>query len=75
MVIHFTLKYGLKHVSRIADMLTIMMTNLELNEFSIIAFILPILLILPFASYVVMKDKAEWKRIDKKIKEATHRNK
>lgn len=56
-------------------MLTIMMANLELNEFSIIAFILPILLLLPFTDYVVMKDKAEWKRIDKKIKEATHRNK
>ncbi len=56
-------------------MLTIMMTNLELNEFSILAFIMPILLILPFAAYVVMKDNAEWKRIDKKIKEATHRNK
>ena len=56
-------------------MLTIMIDNLELNEFSIIAFILPILLLIPFAAYVVMKDNAEWKRIDKKIKEATHRNK
>lgn len=56
-------------------MLTIMMTNLELNEFSILAFILPILIIIPFAAYVVMKDNAEWKRIDKKIKEATRRSK
>lgn len=52
-----------------------MMASLELNELSIIAFILPILLLLPLAVYVVMKDQAEWKRIDKKIKEATHRNK
>lgn len=56
-------------------MLTIMMANLELNEFSIIAFIMPILLLLPFTVCAVMKDNAEWKRIDKKIKEATHRNK
>lgn len=56
-------------------MLTIMMANIELNEFSIIAFILPILLLLPFAVCAVMKDNAEWKRIEKKIKQATHRNK
>ena len=56
-------------------MLTIMMANLELNEFSIIAFILPMLLFLPFAVCAVMKDNAEWKLLDKKIKEATHRNK
>ena len=56
-------------------MLMIMMANLDFNEFSIIAFILPILLLLPFAAYVVMKDNAEWKRIDNKIKEATYRNK
>lgn len=57
-------------------MLTIMMANIDLlSDFSIIAFILPILLLLPFACYVVMKDQAEWKRIEKKIKQATHRNK
>lgn len=57
-------------------MLTIMMANLDLSsDFSIIAFILPVLLLLPFACYVVIKDQAEWKRIDKKIKQATYRNK
>lgn len=57
-------------------MLTIMMDNIELTgDFIIIAFILPILLSLPFAAYVVMKNQAEWKRVEKKIKEATHRNK
>lgn len=57
-------------------MLTIMMANLDLSsDFSIVAFILPILLLLPFACYVVIKDQAEWKRIDKKIKQATYRNK